>query len=332
MDKNIYNIPKRVIIETDYTCNLRCKTCILTDKEYKKIRDEDISLSFEKLKLVIDKIKPYIKYITFIGGEPFLKDYFIEIALYSKENNIKTSVVTNGTLLYDKIIDKIIEKDIFENIIFSVDGPKETHNKIRGEGVFEKVYENIKRISYLKSKQKLKKPKILIYITISKLNYKNIYETLKTLIKLNPNRIRVQLASSITDEIIKETNSVIGFDSIKTHSYKVSSIELDNNEKNFLKEQIIIIKNDFKIRIDTEKIIEGINDKCIFIEKEFIITPSGNMLICPMLNNFVIGNIYENDIKDIFRKNKDKINNLLNLSNLKKLQICKHCCVEKINY
>jgi hypothetical protein len=49
-----------------------------------------------------------------------------------------------------------------------------------------------------------------------------------------------------------------------------------------------------------------------------------------MLNNLSIGNIYKDDLKEVYFKNIEKINEIKLISETQKLPICIECCVEKI--
>lgn len=322
-----YERPKRAIIETEYTCNLRCKMCSLWQENYIKNRNENKNLSEEKLREIYAKLKRFgVKSLTYIGGEPFLKEYLLSTANELRKLGISASTVTNGTVLNEEKIKEIAEKELFENIIFSLDGTQKTHNEIRGKGVFEKVYENIKMLRKIKNKNKLKKPKVLIYITVWDKNYADIEKTVKALYSLNPNKIRIQLASHISDEIMEKTNYVFE-NSIKTHSY-LNDIETEK-AFGFIKEICFSLKEKYK-NLEFEKIFEEGNKKCRFINKDFIITPNGNILICPMLTQTIIGNIYKDDLSEVFEKNRKKIEEIKGKAETGMLPICYECCVEKI--
>jgi len=301
--------------------------CSLWQNNYIKKRNEEKAITLRDLEIIYKKLSDFgVKRITYIGGEPFLKDYLIETAKNSRKYNLIPSVVTNGTLLDDYKIKEIIENQIFENIIFSIDGPPKIHNEIRGKEIFEKVYNNIKKLSVLKIKNKLKKPKIMIYITIWQKNFETIEKTLNLIKSLNLNKIRIQLASNITEKIINETNKIIP-NSIITHSY-INSIETDEAFK-FIKEKHALLTQKYR-NLEFEKIFYTQNSSCHFISDDLIITPKGNILICPMLNNFSIGNIYKDDLKEIYCENIKEISEIKLLSEAQKLPICLECCVEKI--
>jgi len=328
-------IPKRCIIEIDYKCNLKCQSCYLWNENYRKIRGENKDvLSYEEIKQLQNKLfLSGVKRITYIGGEPFLSKNIINIAINAKENKLIPSIVTNGTLLTEEMIFNIVEKEIFNTIIISLDGNKNIHNFIRGKsGVYEMVYDVLRLFQKIKNKKKAKLPKVYIYSTISNLNIKYIEKIYKIAESVNANKLRFQLASSINQEIIEKTNSILGFNAINIHSY-MNNLILSENDIEYARKLISKILNNKSsgMKIETENIFSWqLNNKCQFIYKDFIITPSGNILICPMLTNFSIGNIKNNNIIEIFESSKDQIDNLLNIANNGKLPVCSQCCVEKI--
>lgn len=322
--------PKRAIIETEYTCNLECKMCSLWHKDYAEKRNQKTELSIKKLEKIYKNLKELsIRKITFIGGEPFLKNYLIEAASLSRKYGLIPSVVTNGTLLNKEKIKHIVENEIFENIIFSVDGPEKIHNEIRGKKIFNQVYSNLILFRNIKNKLKKKKPRIMIYITLWIKNYKYLNETVKILSKVNPNKIRIQLASFITQKIIDETDRVIP-DSLKIHSYQ-NNLSISENILKEIKTAVKEVKENYPhLNIDYEKILIAENKKCHFINTDTVITPNGDILVCPMLTNYIAGNIYSESLKKIWIKNYIKIQELKKLAESKKLPVCLECCVEKI--
>jgi len=319
----------------DYKCNLKCQTCRIWNENYRKIRAEDKGiLSYEEIfKLQKDLFSLGISRITYIGGEPFLNKNIINIAVNAKENKLIPNIVTNGTLLTEEMIFNIVDKKIFSTIIISLDGSKNVHIFIRGgSGIYEKVYNALKSFQKLKNKKKSRFPKIYVYSTLSNLNIKYIEQIYKIACSVNANKLRFQLASAINEKIIEETNKIIGFNAINTHSY-INNLNFEEDDIERARKIISKICNTKVngMKIEIESILSWkFNKRCQFIYKDFIITPSGNILICPMLTNFSIGNIKNNSIVEAFESSKDQIDSLLNIANSGELPICSQCCVEKI--
>jgi len=317
-----------------YVCNLKCQNCRLWKANYRKLRGEyKDQIKKEDVYLIQERIsKIGIKRISYIGGEPFLERNIYDIASNAISNSVRTAAVTNGNALDNKSIEKICEKNLFESIVFSLDGPENIHDFIRGKkGAFTKLFSNMKAIQRIKNSFKKRFPKVYIYCTVSKLNYKYIEETYKIALSVNANMLRFQLASCINENIISQTNSVLGFEAVKTHSY-INSNSLSKEELGKVAKSIRKIKSmKFSMKIEAESCLEGKeNSICHFIGKDMVITPSGNVLICPMLTNWHAGNIKNMEISKILEKAKEKSEEIKRMAENKVLPICRECCVEKI--
>ncbi|MCX7905671.1 MAG: radical SAM protein [Elusimicrobiales bacterium] len=322
--------PKRVILETDYSCNLKCLTCKLWNNNYRKLRGEEERMELETAVYLCERLrKDNVTRITFIGGEPFLYKDFLKLVFKVNDMGFLTSVVTNGTLLTENLIFEIIKNNLFDKIIFSIDGYADIHDRIRGEkGVYGRVENNIKFLNHLKRKYNKKKPELLIYLTVSSYNIDKLDLSVSKIISLNPSKIRLQLASFVNNSLIEQTNNFLGGEFISMHSY-FSEIK-DKIDLEKLKNIFLNLKKIHGGRIVGEKILEDLNTNCSFLFKNAIITPSGKILPCPMLNNFSIGNLKERSLREVFLENIDVISKIKNFCEDGKLPICRQCCVEKV--
>ena len=139
--------PHEIAWEITSDCNLRCQHCFVNDAKA-LFRNQD--LTTEKCLSIIDQFKKLGVYlIIFSGGEPFLRNDFLDIIEHTKNNNISVVIHTNSLLLNDEIITRLNsllhpQMDILQ---ISLDGStKETHETIRGRHTFEKTIDSIKRI------------------------------------------------------------------------------------------------------------------------------------------------------------------------------------------
>jgi radical SAM protein with 4Fe4S-binding SPASM domain len=103
-------------------------------------------------------------------GEPLIHPQINQMIAYAHAQGKQTAVTTNGTTL-DKSFSREILKSGLDIIKFSVDGNKETYQKIRGFS-FEKIESNISE--FIKTKIELKKK---TWVEVSMLVYdENIAE------------------------------------------------------------------------------------------------------------------------------------------------------------
>jgi sulfatase maturation enzyme AslB (radical SAM superfamily) len=83
--------------------------------------------------------------VTVWGGEPLVSSYFDEIITALHHKSFKTEIITNGVLIDEHL--KTIQNCV-DRVYVSLDGTRKVHNSIRGEGVFEKVTENLKKLKH----------------------------------------------------------------------------------------------------------------------------------------------------------------------------------------
>ena len=141
-----------LIIEPTNTCNLRCTFCFVTEG---MTRDEGF-MDLKLFKKVINDTPDLEHLCMHNWGEPLLHKEIFEMFDYAHQAGVKHIVMnTNGTLLTDKMINKIIESPL--NIIrFSIDGSADTFKRIRGVEL-KKIKENILR---LKKAKETKRPEL----------------------------------------------------------------------------------------------------------------------------------------------------------------------------
>lgn len=114
------------------TCNLDCSYCFYKNKKTKGLMSDEILSSFIKQ---YNKLKPLgILEFAFQGGEPMLAgiDFFKNVLKLQKELNrdFTNSIQTNGILLNREWCEFLRDNKFLVGI--SLDGPKEIHNKFRG--------------------------------------------------------------------------------------------------------------------------------------------------------------------------------------------------------
>lgn len=84
---------KKIYIEITNGCNLNCEFCIGNKRKVK-------FMSFSEFRLVLDKIKPYTKYLYFhVLGEPLLHPDIVKFIEYANGEGFYINITTNGYLI-----------------------------------------------------------------------------------------------------------------------------------------------------------------------------------------------------------------------------------------
>lgn len=110
-------------------CNLRCRHCYIGPPE-------DLELSAEEVGAVLDEFEALQGLRAIItGGEPLLHRGFGGINEILPRYALRKILVTNGTLLTPATLRGLN----FDEIQVSIDGLREAHDEIRGEGAFDRA-------------------------------------------------------------------------------------------------------------------------------------------------------------------------------------------------
>jgi len=144
------------IIDINNICNLHCKHCywwLTRDGEKKELTNDDWrNIINTRLK------KNHILQTNLVGGEPLLRPDILDV--FNEELPGKFTIVTNGTF-------ELIPYSGLINYWISIDGKKETHDKIRGKS-FDKIESNVRQ--YVEKTGK----KVWISMTINSWNYNEV--------------------------------------------------------------------------------------------------------------------------------------------------------------
>lgn len=175
----------KITLQVTQNCNLRCSYCVYSENSNLGQRSHSSNvMSFETAKKALDfyhdhAIDSELISIGFYGGEPLLAFSLIkEVVAYAEDifegKEIIYSITTNATLLNDKIIDYLREKNF--NVMISIDGPQEVQDAnrkfINGAGSYDVVIKNIRRL-YEKDSDAMKRTSVSMVISPSQ-DYREI--------------------------------------------------------------------------------------------------------------------------------------------------------------
>ena len=153
-EKILEDYPPCVQVEPTSICNYRCVMCYQKDRTFSKKSSGHMgNMKLELFKKIVDELEGNVEAITLASrGEPMLNLEIIDMLNYCSNKFLALKMNTNGSMLNEKKIHKILSSNL-NTIVFSVDSAdKENYEKIRVNGNFEKVYSNIKLFSEIKNK------------------------------------------------------------------------------------------------------------------------------------------------------------------------------------
>ena len=264
-------------LELTRACNLNCIHCLNNSgrKMSKQLDFEDFS-------------NCGIQEIRFTGGEPLVYNKIYDLLAFATNKGIYTSIGTNGTLITEKIAKKLKESGLKKAII-SIDGTKEAHDRIRGNGNFERTMQGIHNLE-----------SVGIEIRINSVIMKSNMDDIILLAKIMHNEKRNIMLRRFIESGRGEnlSNNVL---TKKDYIYVNSQLEKELLSDNYI--------NGHYLRKNTERVSKrivlpfDINNGCKAGMRSIIITPDGNIHLCGFLaaQNFPpIGNVQNVDNWDKF--------------------------------
>lgn len=293
-------IPRHVSIELTNHCNFKCKHC------YKKSTPKKNQIIDKNWLIhILDDLKCLgIDSIELTGGEPLTHPKFIQILKHAFELFSLVSVITNGYLLTEDLV------NIFSNykdklmLQISLYGCEPSYVDWFAD----------KRGAFKRSKQSIKTAAskglfVISSMIVTPYNIDKLFSTVQLAKKLGVSTFRVS------------TVVPLGRADMDQLHFSPENIELLINEIRIVKEtfgNFIFETPEYLLKTSTEMSNCGAGTKTITI------TPNGNVKICPLATTpqLYLGNLHLENINSLLKQNKE-----LNLFEIKdpRNEICGNC-------
>ncbi len=161
--RKVDKYPPVIQIEPTSICNYRCIMCYQADKSFSNKSNGFMGhMKFETFKKCIDELENNVEAITFASrGEPTLNKDFIKMLEYSNGKFLALKLNTNASMLDEKLIHLLLSSDL-QTIVFSIDAKdKESYEKIRVNGKFDKVIKNLELFNNIRDKNYNREDKVV---------------------------------------------------------------------------------------------------------------------------------------------------------------------------
>lgn len=302
-------------------CNLNCSFCGQSRGMAGAAADEitpEEWLKYAKELREINSSDNSVPAITLWGGEPMLYEDFSPLARELFSCGHKLDIVTNATRL-EKNADTLNE--CFEHIFVSLDGMKDQHDAIRGEGVFDKVKENLKLIQN-------RRGKLIFLCTISDTNVDNASELPFQMAELGADAVVLQQLMYLNEDEISEyrTYSIEHFncDYPELAGWKRNNDSSYREKLNITARKIKEYNYPIPVTFTPHAYWFDQNAKhCSCQEKRIHIRHDGNVGFCTDYFGFSAGNVKEKSLKEILSSPRAQL--FHQAVNENKLPICDHC-------
>ena len=125
-----------------HRCNLRCTHCYQDDYAAECTGEQLKSLFFQYLAFCREY--NFRGHINFTGGEPLLSKELFPLLALCEEHGISFGILTNGTLIDSALAERLGRLNGLSFVQVSIDGTKKTHDRVRGEGNFDRAFAGLR--------------------------------------------------------------------------------------------------------------------------------------------------------------------------------------------
>jgi len=263
-----------------HACNLRCVHCYQDDYESHTPEEKLFRLLDQYTDFVKDKnLRPQI---NLTGGEPLSHPAFFALAGEIRRRGYRLGVLTNGTLIDDACAERLAAlKPVFVQI--SIDGTREIHDAIRGEGNFDRAMRGIDLL-------KKHGVKVLVSFTAQKSNYRCFEELAKICVKHKVDKLW-------WDRVVTDTPDMTERLALSTEQFKEITLTAQRLRKKYRR---IGGKSPISTSraLQSEKLSPGDCYICSAGRNLIIALANGDVMPCRRLP-FVIGNAFEEPLSEI---------------------------------
>jgi radical SAM protein with 4Fe4S-binding SPASM domain len=290
--------PYLLEIEPTNACNMDCLFC------GRQAMERPIAyLDYDIYKKIIDEASQYECFegiSSFSGwGEPLLHQHIFKMIEYANKKNLLTSILTNGLLLSDENIIKLLDSGI-DHIKISLQGANvNEYEVLRKRGVYETVVANVKRLVTYRDN--------------------NSYKTF------------IQASTSITDESEYEVKNYVGFwedivDEIYVDYTKFQRLLDVARVKQYLDTKKNVLNERGEIK-DSYKEKTFRHQRCVDVHVRLVVHSDNTVPICcsDFRHEMKIGNVKDNSLKEIWDSPRlSSIRKILN-EDIRKIAFCRLC-------
>jgi MoaA/NifB/PqqE/SkfB family radical SAM enzyme len=150
-------IPFKLLWNTTYYCNSRCRTCNIWDI-YPTNGSQKDELGRAEVAEIVSSLGPHLLWLTMTGGEPTLKLHMADTVcdIYDACANLSFITVNSNAILPEptvRAMDRIAAHCVRAEVlaVLSLDGVGKVHDDVRGApGNFESVVETRRRLYELR--------------------------------------------------------------------------------------------------------------------------------------------------------------------------------------
>ncbi|MDE6416369.1 MAG: PqqD family peptide modification chaperone [Duncaniella sp.] len=308
--------------ELSSRCNERCIHCYIPNQK----KDAGADMPLEKVKSILDEFSAMGGiHVTLSGGEAFLHKDLMDICDYCREKDLKITILSNLIALTDAQVERLrnVNISLIQTSLYSMD--PDIHDRITTvKGSFARTKRAIEKLVAADIPVQISCP-------LMKANYKGYKEVLdyaKSL-KIKAQTDYIMMAQADLDD----SNLANRLSLAETEEVIRAIIENDLNYLNVTLNQKSLSDD---VKFDRERFKQqpvcgvGYDNCCI--------TVNGDVYPCAGWQDYVLGNVYKNTLKEIWEES-ERVKSLRKITQAsfpqcvecEALNFCNRCLVRNYN-
>jgi radical SAM protein with 4Fe4S-binding SPASM domain len=204
-----------VFMDQNNKCNLRCTMCGFSDPRVGGLKKFDMPPAL--FELIAREVFPHARYLALsCMTEPLMtRDFPARLRLLAPMGVPFTEIITNGTLLTERVIDEILAVPL-SRLTISIDGAtKEIYEQIRVGARFDRVIANVRLFNERKRAAGARLPALRINHVVSQRNLHQFDQFLGLAESLEPEAVDVRTIIRMSNAIDMEPEEGPFYDRIR---------------------------------------------------------------------------------------------------------------------
>ncbi len=276
-----------ILIDTTDGCNLKCTFCTRDNLKPILMKASEFDTILRRLKGHISSLQ-----LSCAWEYSIAKNSAEVLRILGKHNVPSTSLYTNGNVLTDEMAEALIDSRLEQFVVSIGEAKKETYERIRAGGRFERVISNIKKLAALKNQRSVTHPKICANLTLIRTNIEELPDFVDLAHEIGITEIRgrhliLNKGLGMNDEVILDVSHANRL--IEEGEKKAKSFGMD-----FFVPKYPVASDAKQCRAPWERLY---------------ISSNGDVSVCPRIHKYEkIGNLIEQSLASIIHG--DELNDL----------------------
>ncbi len=328
--------PRTAILILTYRCDSRCKTCSMWRRDAGGEMEKELELS--QWKAIVDKLSNEgIRVFELFGGNILLrKELVMELTRYLFGKGAIIHIPTNQLGLDDEIAEAMV--NYVDTVYLSTDGTGNTQDAIRGIDGSERIGRDavdrllMKRRAARRQRGRLR---IVCNCTVSKYNFDRLERIVEYAESKCFDEVHFEYAGEFRRPTV-ENSRILDITPEPHYLNEGESILVNREQAVVIKETLRKIRRKYAsgplkittLNIDSMSLANlykgSIPHKKCYLERcEVTVDPYGNMVACPFITNFILGNCLEGEFTKVWNGPRHKV--FRKAQNSGRLPMCRNC-------